>query len=113
MKIEISSQGVALDEKLQRHIARQIEFGLGRLASHIRKVTVRLSDVNGPRGGVDQHCQLVISLHQIPDVIIEDVATDQLFAINRATDRASRTVSRRVRQSRGFAPVASPLGLGY
>ncbi|WP_157315101.1 HPF/RaiA family ribosome-associated protein [Chitinibacter sp. GC72] len=108
MKIEIKSQNLALTENLQRHIARQIEFGLGRLASHIRKVTVRLSDINGPRGGVDQHCQLVISLEQIPDVVIEDVASDLIFAINRAADRASRTVSRKIRQSRGFAPHMQP-----
>jgi putative sigma-54 modulation protein len=105
MKIEVKSQNLELTENLQRHIARQIEFGLGRLSSHIRKVTVRLADINGPRGGVDQHCQLVISLDQIPDVVIEDVASDLMFAINRAADRASRTVSRKVRQSRGFAPT--------
>ncbi|WP_348946182.1 HPF/RaiA family ribosome-associated protein [Chitinibacter sp. FCG-7] len=110
MKIEIKSQNLVLTENLQRHIARQIEFGLGRLASHIRKVTVRLTDINGPRGGVDQHCQLVISLEQIPDVVIEDVASDLIFAINRAADRASRTVSRKIRQSRGFAP---PMQLSY
>lgn len=105
MKIEIKSQNIELNESLQKHIARQIEFGLGRLSNHIRKVTVRLSDTNGPRGGVDQYCQLIISLDQMPDVVIEDVASDQIFAINRAADRASRTVSRKVRQSRSFSPT--------
>lgn len=105
MKIEIISKNLELTDNLQRHISRQIEFGLGRLSSHIRKVSVRLSDINGPRGGVDQHCQLIISLDQLPDVLIEDVASDLMFAINRASDRASRTVSRKIRQSRDFAPT--------
>jgi putative sigma-54 modulation protein len=106
MKIEIKSKNIDLTENLQRHIARQIEFGLGRLSSHIRKVSVRLADINGPRGGVDQQCQLIISMDQLPDVLIEDTASDLTFAVNRAADRASRTVSRKIRQSRQFAPMA-------
>lgn len=107
MKIEVKSKTLNLTESTQRSIARQIEFGLNRLNTHIRKVSVRLTDINGPRGGIDKHCQLIINLDQLPDVVIEDVASDLMFAVNRAADRASRTVSRKIRQSRGFAPAVA------
>ncbi|MBM5572716.1 MULTISPECIES: HPF/RaiA family ribosome-associated protein [Deefgea] len=98
MKIEIISKNPELTHNLQTHIARQVEFGLSRLSSHIRKVSVRLSNIDGPHGGVVQRCQLVISLNQLPDVMVEDVASDLIFAINRTADRANRTVSRKINQ---------------
>jgi len=57
---------------------------------------VRLSDVNGPRGGVDKCCRIQIILKGLPDVVIEDVEADLYVAIDRATERAGRTVVRKV-----------------
>jgi ribosome-associated translation inhibitor RaiA len=57
---------------------------------------MRLSDINGPRGGVDKHCHLQVVLKGLPDVVIEDTEADMYVAINRAVDRAGRTVVRKI-----------------
>lgn len=36
---------------------RRLEFALGRLGARVRSLTVRLADLNAPRGGVDKHCR--------------------------------------------------------
>lgn len=74
---------------------RRLEFALGRFGGRIRSVTVRLGDVNGPRGGVDKTCVVKIRLDASKRlVVIEDADADATLAIDRAADRASRTVAR-------------------
>lgn len=102
MKIEIKSQDQCLDAALQRQIVRQIEFGLGLVAPHVRKVTVRLAPIPGQRSGNGTHCQLQIGLQHWPDLLVDDVAGDVLFAIHRSTDRACRSVRRLLRQQRDY-----------
>ena len=57
---------------------------------------MRLSDINGPHGGADKRCHLQVVLAGLPDVVVEDTEADLYVAIDRATDRAGRTVVRRI-----------------
>ena len=54
----------------------------------------------GPRGGVDKRCQIELTLAGQANIMIEDTETDLYFAIDRACDRAMRTLSRRLFRSR-------------
>lgn len=62
MQIEICGREIKVSERLHDHIERRVHFALERFAERIRKVRVQVRDFNGPRGGVDKNCQLVISL---------------------------------------------------
>ena len=44
---------------------------LGKFASSIERVTLRLSDVNGPKGGVDHKCLIKVVLSGLPSVVVE------------------------------------------
>jgi len=55
-----------------------------------------LSDINGPRGGVDKRCQLRIVLAGMPDVVIQDTEANLYVAIDRASNRAGRTLVRKL-----------------
>jgi ribosome-associated translation inhibitor RaiA len=72
---------------------------------------VRLSDVNGPRGGEDKRCHIEVRLRGMPDVVIVDTEADLYVAIDRATERAGRALVRRLERRREFAPPA-PGGAG-
>ncbi|MBV1776509.1 HPF/RaiA family ribosome-associated protein [Burkholderiaceae bacterium DAT-1] len=110
MKTDIKARNFPLTEALLQHVERRLNFALGRLDTHIHKVTVRLSDINGPRGGIDKHCHIQVSLHHLPDVIIEDREADLFNAINRASERASRTVKRKLGRQRQFDASDAWLG---
>ena len=62
----------------------------------MQRVVVRLSDINGPRGGEDKRCHLQVVLSGLPEVVVEDIEADLYFAIGRAADRAGRTVMRKI-----------------
>ena len=96
MQIEIQARDFSLTESLEAHIKRRLLFALGTHEEHIRRVQVRLSDINGPRGGNDKQCHLHVVSGSLPDVIIEDTESDMYVAIDRAADRAGRTVKRRL-----------------
>lgn len=79
----------------------RLEFALGRFGRLVRSLTVRLTDINGPRGGLDKKCLVAVRLTRPRHVIvIEDVDTDCYVAISRAAERTSRAVSRAVESAR-------------
>lgn len=52
MHLEIRAGNVELADAMRLHLERRLRFTLGRFDDRIRKVTVRLKDLNGPKGGL-------------------------------------------------------------
>ena len=98
MRLDIQCRGFSLTSAIAAHVRKRIDFLLGRGISRLRRVDITLSDLNGPRGGVDKRCLIKISLDGLQPVIVEDVQSDLYMAIDRAASRASRTVLRRIAQ---------------
>jgi len=100
MQIEIQARSFSLTDALRDYTKRRLGFALSSRDEHIQRVQVRLSDINGPRGGDDKHCHIQVMLSHLPDVVIEDTEADMYDAIHRAVDRAGRTVGRRLSRQR-------------
>ena len=96
MQIAIVARGFPLTDALRNHTHTRLGFTLSHAASRIRRVDIRLSDLNGPRGGVDKRCLIELLLDGLPTVVIEDIQPDMYTAIDRAVGRAARTVMRRL-----------------
>jgi ribosome-associated translation inhibitor RaiA len=117
MHINIQSRGFDLTEGLRGHTLLRMQFALGWAHQHLRRVTVHLSDENGPRGGEDKRCRIRIGVDGPQYVVIEDIQADLYVAIARAADRAGRVLARRLERQRlrrgGLPPVAedAPVGL--
>ena len=111
MRIDIQTHGFTATAALRAHVTRRLQLALGCCADRVSRTTVRLSDVNGPRGGVDKRCQVQVCLTTLADVVIEDTEADLYTAINRAAERAGRTavrhLARQRRPVRG-APCSDP-----
>jgi putative sigma-54 modulation protein len=96
MKIDIYSQKFSMTKALSKYAKRRLDFSLASKSEHINKVTMRLSDINGPRGGTDKCCRIQVQLTGLPDVVVEDTELDMYTSIDRACDRVSRTVIRKL-----------------
>ena len=103
MQINIQARQFSLTNALHNHAERRLRVALACCNDHIKQVVMRLSDINGPRGGADKRCRLQVVLTGLPDVVVEDTEADLYVAINRATDRARRTVERRLARQRDTA----------
>ena len=106
MQIDIQTHGFTATEALREHVTRRVHHAFGCCADRISRIMVRLSDINGPRGGVDKRCQIQVHLATLADVVIEDTEADLYVAIDRATERAGRTAVRHLARQR--RPVRSP-----
>lgn len=96
MQIDIQAHDFSLTDALNAYIERRINFMLSSRYEQITRISVRLFDINGPRGGADKRCRIHITLPRLKDIVIEDTEPDLYVAIDRAADRASRTVHRRL-----------------
>jgi len=94
MHIEIRARNVELTPVLRAHVERRLGFALGRFASRINRVVVRMTDVNGPHGGNDKRCRIGVNLLRLKSVVVDDLDRNPFAAIDRAADRAGRCVAR-------------------
>lgn len=109
MQIAIHAHGFTITEALRAHVSNRLDQAFKRCADRISRIMVRLSDINGPRGGVDKRCQIQARLVTLADVVIENTETDLYVAIDRAAERASRVVVRHLaRQRRPVRSVPRP-----
>jgi putative sigma-54 modulation protein len=93
MRIGIWSAN-SLTDGLRGHVRRRLVSAVGRLREHVHDVQVRLSDVNGPRGGVDKRCRLVLTAARGGIVVVQGTAPNFYQAVNAAAARAGRAVRR-------------------
>jgi ribosome-associated translation inhibitor RaiA len=63
---------------------------------YITVISISLSAVNGLKGGFDKRCQLRVSIANMEDIVIKDTQTDLYCAIDRAMQRASRSLARKI-----------------
>lgn len=115
MQIAIQANGFEITEGLRLHVERRIRFAFDWAHLVVGKVAVRLSDLNGPRGGEDKRCVIQVAVSGAPDVVIEDTQSDLYVAIDRAADRAGRSLARRMERQRtrrnASARVGASLGV--
>lgn len=81
--------------ELEHHDRDNIARKLGKFASSIERITVRLSDANGPKCGRDQICQIKVVLSGRPSVVVEERDS----ALQRAIDRAMKAAALAARRS--------------
>ena len=100
MEVEVRIQGTDLGEAIRRYAARRIRFALGRFGSRVGRVTVRISDINGARGGVDQCCHISAEIPPRGEVVLDQVDADLFSAIDRASARVGEALRRETQRNR-------------
>ena len=73
---------------------RRLRFVLRRLTWLVPRARVQLSDVNGPRGGVDKQCRVELKTASAGTVVITSMARDWHAALDTALARSARTLVR-------------------
>jgi len=85
-------------DELRDVAQRRARFVFRRLDWLIPRATVQLSDVNGPRGGIDKRCMVEIKSDVAGTVVVASVARDWRTALDKALARAARFLMRQRRR---------------
>jgi predicted transcriptional regulator/ribosome-associated translation inhibitor RaiA len=116
----IRAVGVPLSDADKAYLRRKLGRKLGKFARSIERTSVRIEDVNGPRGGTDKLCRIKVVLSGLPSVVVEERHQLLQAAMDGALARVGRAVSaaqerrgerRRTRAStsRGYQRHSRPL----
>jgi ribosome hibernation promoting factor len=100
MEVEVRIQGTDLADAVRSYAARRIRFALGRFASRAGRIIVRISDINGVRGGIDQCCHIRAELLPSGRVVSDQVDADLFNAIDRASERVGQAFRREIQRTR-------------
>lgn len=97
---ELKDKGARRPKGLEDHIERRLRFALSRFGSRIQKTIVFLQDGNGPRGGIDKVCRILVRTRGCGVMMAAVVDSDWVAAVDRATTRIGHTVARQVDRHR-------------
>jgi putative sigma-54 modulation protein len=102
--INIRLIGVELTAETRESLESRLAQALSCFGRRIQKVNAFFSDLNGPKGGVDKLCRVVVHLKRQPTLVIEDRDSELSHLIDRVIDRVGQTAARvleRRRSARG------------
>ncbi len=100
MQISTAARDITLTPAAERQLREHIRMALRRFDTHVRSVEASLSDVNGPKGGVDKQVAIRVRLRSGGAVVAEARCESTGAALALAVRRARRMLRRRVNRAR-------------
>ncbi len=94
----------------------RVRFVMRRMTWLVPRAKVLLSDINGPRGGIDKRCQVELKTASAGTVVITSIARDWRTALDGALARASRVLVRSAQRGQamqGKQKHADAMQLGF
>ena len=79
---------------LREYAARRLSFALRRFQHRVRRVRVRLIDLNGPRRGIDSRCSMTVELIDGGRIVAEATTAWPSASVTRAASRLKEAVRR-------------------
>ena len=104
MKITIKAHQLQLEQVTITNMERRLRFTLTRFGNSINRVNVRLTDLNGPKGGIDKECLIVVKLQKGGEVVVQGSGKDCGATLYYCVDRIGRAVDRELTRYRR-API--------
>jgi putative sigma-54 modulation protein len=99
MDIHLCTRHLSTTDVPTANILRRVGFALDRFADRIQHLTLRLADVNGPKGGLGIAAMVEISLHRGGHLVLHGQDSDPGRAATVLVDRARQAIVRRLGRS--------------
>lgn len=103
MKTEIRFHGIEASESLRDHATRRSHSHLSRFGHELSGVVIHISDVNGPKGGLDKRCRITVRGPRVGSSTIDERSGDFWSAVDLAVESISRNIGRSLEKMRSAA----------
>ena len=100
MQIRVETPQATAPAEWRDLAERRVRFVMRRLRDEVMHVQVRLTDVNGPRGGIDQRCQLSLATQGHGTLVVSATQSDPVAALNAALRRGANALVRQWQRQR-------------
>jgi ribosome-associated translation inhibitor RaiA len=102
VNIQVRFHGLAQEQDLETYARKRLGSAVGRvLDARPSTISVALSDDNGPRGGIDKTCRVVLRSKDVL-LVCEARSADALSAVDVAADRLASALGRQLARTRGI-----------
>ena len=108
MELTITDLNVELSNENLSRVKQKARHMFSKIGDSVQKIKVIIDDINGPKGGKDKHCRVVIQTIGMPDIVITDNQTSTMTAVNIALSRAKNTLLRKVKRKQKNQPIWVP-----
>jgi putative sigma-54 modulation protein len=92
MQLEVVARDAEVSRETERHVEFRVQRTFGRLVHWIRRVVVRLADVNGPKGGVDKVVALDVDCEHTGPMRFESRAETYERGLAVVLERSKRAI---------------------
>ncbi|MFH2124483.1 MAG: HPF/RaiA family ribosome-associated protein [Pseudomonadota bacterium] len=100
MKIDVTMQQIFLNNAMYSQVVRRVRFALSRFGTYLQIVKVRITDINGPKGGMDKRCVVYAKLASSGDVVVQGEGENIFSALSDSLSRAGRSINRSLERRR-------------
>lgn len=107
MKLNINFRNVPGSADIIGQIDHRLSFFLSRMNHEIESIDVTLSDINGPKAGVDKQCKVIIKPVGLKKLVITEKRDSFGQAVDTAISRASQSLARKLKRKHLFKRHAS------
>jgi ribosome-associated translation inhibitor RaiA len=105
MELTITDLNIELDNQNKARIRQKVSRTFNKICDHIQKINLTINDINGPKGGKDKRCRIVIHTKGIPDIVITDSQKSIGSAVNIALTRARVTLLKKLKRKQKNMPT--------
>ncbi len=104
MEIKIFDGGIKTSDAQHEYIMDKVGFGAGRLDDTASVVEVRLSDVNGTKGGIDKQCAILVISPGRSTLHVSEQAADYYGAIDAAAVTLKKALAKSLERTKANGP---------
>ena len=101
MQLEVNSRQTDIDEDVLCKAKRLLRFSLSRFKGAISRVKLMFNDVNGPKGGIDKRCRIMVKMKTAGQIVVENDGMDYIETLSICLDRLTRAIRRKIDRQTG------------
>lgn len=94
MKVLVKTKAIAEAPRVRKLLDNRFSIAFERFRNKVDKVTVSLVDINGPRGGRDMQCRILVKPIRLPSFVVTERRETLREALDRCIYRAVRRFAR-------------------
>lgn len=109
MRLKINCRNISNPNDAIAYVDHRLSFSFSNWRNLIDTLSISISDVNGPKAGVDKQCRVIAVAQGVEPIVVTERRENLRHAVDRALARASRTVNSRIkrRQRRSRRPLSN------
>lgn len=100
MNVDVNWSALNFNDTSKDFVSRRLSFLVERFRTIITRVSVRFSDINGPKGGVDKQCVVSVKLWTSGKITVKGEGTEYLPVFQASLERLIRSVRRELAKQR-------------